>query len=170
MKLLNKSTILLDRTIGVSFYFAAVLIIFMMLAISAEVLIRSVFGDPLSEMFEIVEYSLVFLTFLGGAWVLKKEGHARMDLLLSRLRPRSQAMLNIITSIICAIMWGLITWYGAKVTWENFQIGYYLNTILAPPLFPILAVIPVGSFLLFVQFIRRTYSFVKVWNECNTKH
>ena len=165
MKGVKKGTVILDRIIGVPFFFAGVLILFMMVAVSAEVLVRYFWGHPVSEIFEIVEYSLVFLAFLGAAWVLKKEGHARMDLLLSQLNKRNQALLNIVTSIICALMWGLITWFSIKVTWDSFKIGYYLNTMLGPPLFPILAVIPVGSFLLFVQFLRRIWGCVKILNE-----
>lgn len=160
MKLATKASVFLDHTMSIPFFLAAVLVIFMMLAITTEVVARYFFGEPMSWMFEIVEYSLVFFTFLGTAWVLKVEEHVKMDVVLSRLNPGTQALLNIITSIICAALWLLLTWYAVKVTWENFQSGYYLNTLLGPPLFPMLAVIAFGSFLLFIQCLRRTYGFV----------
>jgi len=170
MKLATKVSVFWDRTMSVPFFLAAVLVIFMMLAITAEVTARSLFGEPMSWMFEIVEYSLVFFTFLGTAWVLKVEEHVKMDLILNQLNPRAQALLNIITSIICAMLWLLLTWYAVKVTWDNFQSGYYLNTLLGPPLYPMLAVIAFGSFLLFIQSLRRTYGFLGSWRAYQTKN
>ena len=162
---MKKENSLFDRIISVPFAIAAVLIFFMMLSVTSGVLIRYFRGRPVSELFELTEYGLLFVTFLGAAWVLKKEGHARMDLLLVALNERNRALLNMVTSCICGILWGVIAWFGIKVTYDNFKIGFYLNTMLGPPLYPILAVIPVGSFLLFVQFFRRMLGHYKIWNE-----
>lgn len=169
MKSATKVSVFLDRTMSAPFFLAAVLVIFMMLAITIEVTARYFFGQPMSWMFEIVEYSLLSFTFLGAAWVLKVEEHVKMDVILNRLNPRAQALLNIITSIICVMLWLLLTWYAVKVTWDNFQSGYYLNTVLGPPLYPMLAVIAFGSLLLFVQSLRRTYGFLESWRAYQTK-
>ncbi len=151
-----------DRTIDSLAYLADVLIICLMLAVGVGIVMRLI-GIPVLGLFEITEYSLLFITFLGAAWLLKKEGHVKMDILLSRLSAKDQALMNIITSIVGAIICLAVVWYGVRVTWESFQTGYFTVSYLKILRAPILAVIPVGGCLLFVQFLRRTYGFLESW-------
>jgi hypothetical protein len=50
----------------------------------------------------------------------------------------------------------LLAWSGAGVALDYLQRGQYRPTLLAPPDFPLFAVIPVGFFLLAIQFVRRS--------------
>lgn len=84
-----------------------------------------------------------------------------MDIMLNLLKPGTQAVLNIITSIIGAIICFVLIWYGVKVTWDSFQGGHYFLTELEPPQFLILFVIPLGSFMLFIQFLRRANGYLR---------
>ena len=161
MKILAKVGGIFDRTIDLLFLLATVLIVFLMLSVSADVVMRYFLGRPIFWVPEITEYSLLWITFLGTAWLLKKEGHIKMEFVIDRLSPRARVILNVITSILCAILCLGLVWAGAKFTWDNFQLGYFVQTVLEPPKFIILLIIPVGSFLLFVQFMRRTYGYLQ---------
>lgn len=163
MKSATKSKSFWDQIMRACFVVSAGLILFAMLITTVEVVIRYTTRRPMADTFEIVEYSLLWMGYLGAAWVLKGEGHTRMDIVLMRLSPRVQAGLNSFTSVICAGMWLLLTWVGLKVVLHNFQTGYYLATLLTPPLWPILLVIPLGGFLLFVQFLRRAGGYAQIW-------
>lgn len=133
----------------------------MMLAIFADVTLRYLINRPITWVFEATEYSLLYITFLGTAWLLKREGHVKLDLLLNWLKPRTQTFLNVVTSILLAIVCLLLVWYGAHSTWDHFQRGILSVRYYEPPKFIFLAVIPVGSFLLFIQSIKRTYGYVR---------
>jgi len=161
MKLVTKATAIFDRIIGLLALLAALILVFTMLSVGAEVVARYFLGSPIRWVVEITEYLLLFMTFLATAWVLKGEGHVKMDLVLTRLKPEAQSVVNIITSTICVIMCLVLTWYGVKVVWDHVQIGYHLSTRLAPPSSLIISIIPIGSFLLSIQFLRRTYGFVE---------
>lgn len=169
MKSRTESNSFWDHIMRVCFVVSAALILFAMLITTVEVVIRYATKKPLADTFEIVEYSLLWMGYLGAAWVLKGEGHTRMDIVLIRLSPRVQAGLNSFTSVICAGMWLLLTWIGLKVVLHNLQTGYYLATLLAPPLWPILLVIPLGGFLLFVQFLRRAKGYAQIWRALGGK-
>ena len=169
MKLITKATPIFDRTIGLLSLFAGILILFIMLSVTAEVATRYFLGSMMGWVIEVSEYSLLFITFLATAWVLKKERHVKMELVLRRLNPRTQSLLNIITSIIGAIICLIVAWYGVKVTWGSYQIGYIMAKPLRVPQFLILFIIPVGSFLLFIQFLRRTYGYLGHWKELPNK-
>ena len=169
MKLITKATPIFDRTIGLLSLFAGILILFIMVSVTAEVATRYFLGSMMGWVIEVSEYSLLFITFLATAWVLKKERHVKMELVLRRLNPRTQSLLNIITSIIGAIICLIVAWYGVKVTWGSYQIGYIMAKPLRVPQFLILFIIPVGSFLLFIQFLRRTYGYLGYWKELPNK-
>lgn len=162
MKPPSKITAIFDRTIDGFAVGAAVLIAYLIVSVTAAIILRGLRVGVI-WLFETTEYSLLWLTFLGAAWVLRGEGHVKMDLLLTRLSPRAEAILNIITSIIGAIICLTLTWFGVKVTWDNFQTGYFLHTVLAPPIYPILTIIPIGTFLLFIQFLRKTHIYLRQW-------
>ena len=103
----------------------------------------------------------MYIGFLGATWVLKEEGHIKMDLVVNRLNPRAQAWLNIVTSFIGIIICLIITWYGILVTLHLYQSGQYFAAYLKPPKYIILSVVPLGCLLLFIQFVRRTYGYIK---------
>lgn len=165
MKLLTKITAIFDGTIDFLALLAAMLLAFIMLGTVTEVAVRYLLGGSIKWMMETVEYSLLFITFLAAAWLLRSEGHVIMDVIINRLKPRTQAQTNMITSILGMVICLVVAWYGAEVTWSNFQRGIVLGTVLEPPIFIILSIIPVGSFFLSVQFLRRTYHYLRKWRE-----
>ena len=162
MKLLRKVTTIFDRIINVLAVLAGIILIYIMLSVCTEVLVRYL-GHQTRWVIEIATYGLLFMTFLVAAWLLRKEGHVRMELVLSRFSPRTQTIINTITSILGTVTCFIITWYSVLSTWEHFQKGWLMSTLLEPPAYPILAIIPVGSFFLSIQFIRRTYGYLKEW-------
>jgi C4-dicarboxylate transporter, DctQ subunit len=141
---------------------AALILAVIMLGICAEVLSRTL-GGSIYWMMEVVEYSMLYLTLLGAAWVLKSEGHVTMDIVLMKIRLRYRYFIYVITSFICAIACLVIVWYGVETTLITAERGSVLGTILEPPLFILIAVIPFGFFLLFIQFLLRTYVYLQKW-------
>ncbi len=158
-----------DRIIGFLAAAAIILIVFAMLSICADVVLRRLFAYPLKWVIEIAEYILLVATFLGAAWVLKREGHVKIDIVLSQLGSKNQALLNSITSIIGMIVCLALVWLSVQTTWNNFQIGYYYDTPLRWPAAPFHAVVAVGSFLLFIQFLRRTHGHLGSYRHYQTR-
>ena len=161
MRLLRKLGHIFDNAVDCLAYLAAALLIYIMLLISVEIVSRYLVGRSILWTVETTEYALLYLTFLGAGWLLRREGHVRMDLVLVRLNPRAQAIVNGITSILGAITCLVIVWYGSLRTLKFFQLDYILPSVLMTPAFIIVAVVPLGSFLLFIQFLRRTHGYLK---------
>ena len=57
----------------------------------------------------------------------------------------------------------VMAWYSGEVTWTNFQMGYIMgdNVIIDAPAYIILAIVPFGSFMLFIQFARSAYGHMR---------
>ena len=163
MKLLSWFSAVFNRAVSFLAILGGVLIVLMMLLITAEVLMRYFFNRPIFWAEEVCAYGLLYVTFLGATWVLRGGGHVKVDVLLVNLQPRAQAMTNFITSILGALICLAITWYGTQSTWEHFVIGYKIPTMLSPPKSLILAIIPLGSLALFIQFLRKIYGHLKAW-------
>ena len=104
MRVLREITRIFERTNNLLAFIAGVIIIFTMAAVTYEVIMRYFLNRPTLWVVEVSGYSLLFITFLGAAWVLRRGGHVRIDLLTNRLKPRNQIRLNIITSIMAAII------------------------------------------------------------------
>ena len=151
-------------------FLGAAILAFLTLAVCWDVIARSVAGKPLVWLLEFTEYGLLFMTFLCTAWVLKNEGHITSDLLLVALSPKNQAFLNTATSLLGAVICLFLVWVGTVVSWEKLQEGAFQPTTIQPPDFPIFVIIPIGSFLLFIQFLRRAYKNMETWRAARIKN
>jgi len=163
MKWLAKASAIFDRILDILVFLACVLLMSAVALVASDVVSRYFFHRPIIWSVEITEYSLLYITFLGTAWLLREEGHVKVDVVLNELNPKNQNLVNIITSILGAMVCLVIAWYGAEITLDHFQRGIPAIEILHTPYFIILGIIPVGSFLLFIQFLRRTHKYLKDW-------
>lgn len=162
-KVTEQAWAIYDKILNVLVIFATFLVIFDTVIVSIDVLMRSAFGTTWKGFFEIAEYSLLWMAFLGAAWLMRINGHVRVDLILSRMKPKPKVMINIISSIICALVFMVIIWYSAKITLHDYQVGFNLSSLLTPPKWPVEMIIPIGSFLLLIQLLRNIYEYLKNW-------
>lgn len=144
---------------------AAIIIFFTMLAVIYEVVMRYFMDRPTFWVLEVVEWCLVWMTFLSAAWVLKEDGHVTMDIVVAGLNPKAKFILGVITSTIGALICLALAWYGALLVRDHFIRGVVEAKVLKAPKAPLLAIIPVGFFLLFIQFLRRIYNLLRKWGS-----
>lgn len=141
-------------------FLAGMILVFIMLSVCLEVILRYFMNRPQIWVTEVTECLLLYITFLSSAWLLREEGHVKVDIVLNRLKPASVAFLGIVNSVIGIFVSVILTIYGFGVTWDYFQRGIYTPSAMEIPVSAILVIIPIGSLMLFVQFIRRAVMFV----------
>jgi TRAP-type C4-dicarboxylate transport system permease small subunit len=163
MKIIRILTNIFSRIIDLMAIFAGILLIFSMVSISMGVASRYLFDWPMAWVTEITEYILVHITFLVAPWVLKREGHVTMDLVLNRLSPRTQSMFNMITYAMSAIVCFILFGSGVRVTWDLYRTRYFTPTVLELPKFAVIAVIFIGSLFLFLQFLNMAFKYLSAW-------
>ncbi|MFC2122518.1 TRAP transporter small permease [Bacteroidota bacterium] len=142
-----------ERITDIGIALSATLVVFMMLAITAEVFMRRLLHNALPWVTDLTEYSLLYVTFLGAAWLLRKDGHVRLDLVLNKLGPKAKVILNRITSGIGAIICLIITWQGIKLSLWAIETGVAVLKAIETPKWIPLIIIPIGAFMLSVQFL-----------------
>jgi len=143
-----------DRLLKILAVIAGCIIVIMTVMICASVIMRYFFRMPLGWSIEISEYMLFFIAFLGAAWLLKNDGHVKIDLLTNNLPLLPQIFFKIWTSFLSAFICLVITYYGTISTIDHFHRGIPVIQALAIPKYLLLWVIPVGTLLLLIQSIR----------------
>ena len=136
---------------------AAASIVYTALSIDFEVVMRYFFNRPIAGVVDFSEYGLLYILFLTAAWVLARERHVKVDLLLSALSSRVQRVLNTTTSLVGALACAIFCCFGLWLTWEAFEAGALLWKATLIPKWPIYMIIPFGSLLLTLQFLRRAW-------------
>ena len=132
-----------------------VLIALLMLVTSAHVAGRRFFLTPIKWSTEMSEYAMVFITFLGAAWVLKHEGHIVIDIVPNALKPKPRAWLNVVISCLMAAICLLITVVGGITTYDAIVRNANRVYLYTTPLWILIIIIPISYFLLFIQSVRR---------------
>ena len=155
MKLLGT---IFDYTLNALAFIAGLLLAFLMLSIAVEVILRFITGHSvLWWAVETSEYILLYFTFLAAAWLLKRGGHIKMDIIFVRLKPRVQGVMNVINSILIALVSLILIWYGGETVLEHFKLGLYAPFGLEIPKYILLLIIPIGFLFLFIQSLRMLY-------------
>ncbi|PID01770.1 hypothetical protein CSV67_11890 [Sporosarcina sp. P2] len=158
MHVLLRINKLFDSVINFMAILGRVVIIIISLLIIVDIVSLKFFSNQFSWILEVSEYLLVFLTFLGVAWLLREDGHIKLDLLLNRLSEKNRTRMEIVNSCIGAIISLIITVYGFLATWNLYMRDIKTETILEIPRSMLIVIIPVSFLFVFVQFIRNILS------------
>lgn len=160
MKVLRGLVRVWDRVMDVFMVLAGILLWGQMLIVNIEVFSRY-FGRPTSWVAEISSILVLWIPFMIAGWVLRREGHVKMDLLVERFSPGTQAMINSITSLIGFIVMVVVTAAGLMTT--LYWIGNKTPTILMLPRSPIISAIFIGSLFFAIQFLIRAFENFNRW-------
>ncbi len=155
--------VIIDKTVTILAALAAALIIIDTLAVFVDVLARSLWGLTFPILFEFTEYSLIWMTFLSTAWLMKLDGHIRLEIIVSRMVPKSRAFTNFFVSIICGTLLGVLIWYSTILTLHDYQNNVLFASVVRPPKWPVEIIIPIGYFLLLIQLIMKTHGYLMSW-------
>lgn len=160
-----KATHTFDRIIDYLAYIAGAFVIFIMLSISAEVVSRHLLDRPIAWAIQFSEYSLLYIVFLGAPWLLRRDGHPTLDILVNILTERSRALLNMAMSFVGATICFFVASASTVTTYRLFLTGARDPAIIEIPKGPLVVIIPIGACLLFIQFLRRAFFHLRLWEK-----
>ena len=140
---------------------AGIVIIYMAVTVNLEIVMRYFFNKPTTWVTEFSSYSIVWVTFCAAAWVLNKEGHVKIEILLDHLPERTQQLFNITTSVIGILLCSIFFWFSLQVTLTAIEGRQMYVTAMPVPRWPVMIAMPIGAFFLVLQFIRRTWWYLR---------
>lgn len=159
----------IDAVIDGGGYACAVVVVVISSLQIFEVVTRYLLKRPTAWAGDVSMYLILYFTFLGAAWVLKGEGHVKVELITSWLSPRAEAFWTGVTSVVCLVACSIFFWEGTKATWEAYKIGNFIERGIVMPRSLILWVMPFGTFLLCIQFIRRGWHHFLTFHKAGKK-
>ena len=116
-----------------------------------DVMCRFIFNSPTSWALEIAQYSLLYATFLGGAYAFLEDSYTRVEVITNLLPKRVQRGLYIIGDIVTVILFVILAWHSSKFTLLCFTKGWLESTPLKTPMWIPLIIIPIGCTMMAVQ-------------------
>jgi TRAP-type C4-dicarboxylate transport system permease small subunit len=147
-----------DKFINFLAFLSGILIVSLILIILYEVIMRYFIHKPVGWVVEICEYILLYITFLGVTWLLREGGHISVDIILNSLNINISNIIIRINSIVGAIACLFIVYYGISHTYHLYELKTMVIQTLNTPKWVLLAIIPFGSLLAAIQFIRNAFS------------
>lgn len=155
-----------DRFLDVSMVISAAAVVLASLLTLSDIASRQFFASAQGWAIEISEYCLLYLAFFGAAWLLREDGHVKVEVVVEVLGPRKQALLGVMTSVVGVLVTGVLAYFATTTTVMEYMAGTKMyESPLKPPLYPLLIPIPVGAASLCIQFMRRTCGYYRRWQD-----
>ena len=133
-----------------------ILLLAIMFLLVAEVILRRFFNRPFTGTFELVQFMLVTIVYLGTAYTATKKGHIAVDMVVSKLSLKAQTVIDTVTLFMSFGLIALMTWrniFRARDLWLQNESSFLLSV----PFFPFYYLVAFGcgvlSLVLLVQFL-----------------
>ena len=121
----------------------------LMLITAADVVARDVFNHPIPGTVELSQYMLAVFILLGLAYTQQVKAHVAVSLFTSRLSPSIQLIFNIITTLFCLFISGILVWQGWAVGIEEKTV----SDMLRMPQFPFRLLVAIAAFLICLELL-----------------
>jgi TRAP-type mannitol/chloroaromatic compound transport system permease small subunit len=103
----------MDRIIDGVGYLTGVLMIWLILNVAWDVMMRYVFHDSSIAMQELEWHTFSVIMLYGTGYALRYNAHVRVDFLYDRMSPRKQAWINVLGTIFFLLPLALLVIYGS---------------------------------------------------------
>jgi len=124
----------------------------MVLLITADVVMRYFFNSPIKGSYELVQFMLSMIVFLGLAFMQTKKGHVSISLLTSKLSSSQRSVIGSATYLLCLITFALVSW-RCILQAETLRISNTSSDVLSIPNFPFMYIVAFGSIMICLIFI-----------------
>jgi TRAP-type C4-dicarboxylate transport system permease small subunit len=124
-------------------------------AVTADVVSRNVGLGAFPWILEGSEYALPLATFLAAPWLLARNEHVRLDVLLRVLAPRKARVLERATDALGFAVCAVFVVYGVRTALESSRQGSMVMKSLVFPEWWLFVPVPLCFALLAVEFARR---------------
>jgi len=136
---------------------AAFLMAAMMVVICIDVLLRNLGYQSSAHFFTFTEYALLMVPCMGAPWLVREKGHIYVEILLMTFGERARARMTTAIGLVCIALCLVLAWYGFDITWQNFVQNEKDVRSLDMPRWMVVMWIPVGFFLMGVEFARHLW-------------
>ncbi len=128
------------------------LLVFVMAALLLlEVVCRYLLNSPTVWTSELTQFVFGVYAIMAGGYVMAHKGHVNVDLLYSRFSVRTQAIIDVFTSVLFYIFVLAFLYFASSMAWESFQGSETTYSAWNPPVWPVKAFMPLAIVLVLLQ-------------------
>lgn len=127
----------------------------MALLVTADVVMRNVGLAALPWVLDVSEYSLPFATFLAAPWILHRNEHVRLDVLLTSLPPAPARALEAVSNAVGLAISLVLLWYGFAALADSYRQDALVIKSFTFPEWWLFVPVPLCFALLAIGFVRR---------------
>ena len=129
------------------------LVFVMMFILILSFVTRNIINIPLIWIIEMAQFVMTGYYLLGGGYSMLTNDHVRMDLIYSKLKDKTKALLDSLTSVFL-IFYLVVLFYGSisSLTY-TIETNQRLFTAWAPYVWPIKSIMTFGIGLMLLQSI-----------------
>jgi TRAP-type C4-dicarboxylate transport system permease small subunit len=155
MEMVDKIFAGIDRAVvGINkflVFIASIMMAGLMVIVCIDLSLRYFFNSPLLWGTEVTEILLLYITFLGMAWVFREGGHVVIDVFTSKAIGKKKKILDGGSYFLVGIVSAVLIYYGFYCAYDHYARGVFNPTVIETPIALIIIVIPVGSVPLFLE-------------------
>lgn len=148
-----RTTLLIEKLSGWAFSVTLWAPALMAALITYDVVSRTLLGSPSLITDEITGYLLVFIAFMGAAEALRTGRHIGVDILTSKLPPRSRLRLKLVASSVSLLFLSVFWWHAVVMVYRSYVRNVTVPSSLLTPLWIPQVFIPIGMTLLILQMV-----------------
>lgn len=142
-------------------WIASLMMAALVVIVCIDLTLRYFFNAPLIWGTEVTEIFLLYITFLGTAWVFKEDSHVVIDVFIGKATGRSKKMLTMVSYLLTGIVSAVLIFYGFYTSYDHYVRKVFNPTILETPIVFIIVIIPVGSIPLFLEVLVKGWKMLR---------
>lgn len=142
-----------DGLLAVLRWTSMTVLVFMMVSICYDAIMRYAFAAPTSWSLEINSFLLVYLAVIGAAEAQRHDAHIRITYFKDRLPVRLRGAIDLATGLLGAVFCAILVWRGGIMALQALEYGERVSSSLGTPMVYPYALLPIGFAALGLQFL-----------------
>ena len=127
------------------------LIFFMMIITTVEVISRYVFNHPTMWVWPINKQLFGFFILFAGIYTMHKGDHIRVEILYDLFPPRLKSVARWIALVCFLVFIIALILQGSRMAWMSWMVKEKLSGAFRFPVYPLKILIPITAFLFMLE-------------------
>lgn len=142
-----------NRIVRGTRFLGQLVLVFMVLTICYDAMMRYIFAAPTSWSLEINTFLIVYVAVMVAADVQRTDSHIRITFFVENARPLVKRGTQAIIALAGMAFAGIMTWRGFLMAYQAWDYGERVSSSFGTPMVIPYALMPIGFGTLALQFL-----------------